>query len=164
MQGPFIFFSHSEDDTHQFGEQFAAALTAGGLTIALNGDLGAGKTNFVRAVCTGFGADESQVNSPTFVLLQTYVDGRLSVAHFDTYRLGDVDEFLAIGGEEYLLDSDFVCFVEWSQRIHEVLPADRLTVDIDPQDATSRRFTITASGPTAAAVLQRLRDQVSSCE
>ncbi len=151
----FVFASHSEVDTQNLGQRFAEALVHG-LVVALNGQLGSGKTNLVRAVCQALGADENQVNSPTFVLMQTYGDGRIPVMHFDTYRLADVDEFLAIGGDEYLTDAEFVCFVEWAERISEVLPADHLTINIEQLAESSRSFTFIASGPVSEALVTRL--------
>ena len=144
-----------EADTRALGARLANALR-GGLTVALNGQLGSGKTFFVRAVCRALGVHEDHVNSPTFVLLQTYAGGRLPVFHFDTYRLGDVDEFLAIGAEEYLLDPDALCFVEWADRIVEVLPTDHMVIDIEQTADTSRRFTLAANGPLSEEVLQRM--------
>jgi tRNA threonylcarbamoyladenosine biosynthesis protein TsaE len=147
--------SQSEAETQALGARLADALQSG-LTIALNGQLGSGKTHLVRSVCTALGVNEDDVNSPTFVLMQTYAGGRLPVFHFDTYRLGDVDEFVAIGAEEYLLDPDVVCFVEWAARIAEVLPADHLVIEIEQTAATSRRFTISSTGQISDAVIQRL--------
>ena len=151
----FLFDSDSEGDTDLLGRRLGAVLSPG-ITVALDGQLGSGKTCFVRAVCRGLGADGSQVNSPTFVLMQTYTDGRLPVFHFDTYRLGDVDEFLAIGAEEYLLDPEIVCFVEWAERVEPVLPADHLAIAIEQTGPSSRRYVFSASGDRCAAILQRL--------
>lgn len=154
----FVTESHSENETAVLGQQLADALQSG-LTIALNGQLGSGKTNLVRAVCAGLGVSPDDVNSPTFVLMQTYAGGRLPAFHFDTYRLGDVDEFVAIGAEEYLLDPDVVCFVEWAARIEEVLPADHLVVQIEQTAPLSRRFRFLGTGPVSTGVVDRLRDQ-----
>ena len=152
---PYIFLSTDESDTLELGQRLAVALLPG-TTVALNGQLGSGKTNLVRAICRGLGADERHVNSPTFVLMQAYMDGRLPVYHFDTYRLGDIDEFLAIGAEEFLCDPEAVCFVEWAERFPDVLPKDRLTIDIEQTGQTARRFTMTANGPCSQEVLRRL--------
>ncbi|MCP4782047.1 MAG: tRNA (adenosine(37)-N6)-threonylcarbamoyltransferase complex ATPase subunit type 1 TsaE [Fuerstiella sp.] len=151
----YSFDSHSEADTDVIGRRLAAALLPG-ITVALDGQLGSGKTCLVRSVCRGLGADDSQVNSPTFVLMQTYADGRLPVFHFDTYRLGDVDEFLAIGAEDYLLDPEIVCFVEWAERVEPVLPADRLTISIEQTGEHSRHFVFRASGNRSATLLRQL--------
>ena len=155
MTQKFEFKSRSEDDTLNLGRHLADALLPG-IVVALNGDLGAGKTNLVRAVCKSLGVDDGLVNSPTFVLMQSYSDGKIPVVHFDTYRLGDVDEFLAIGGEDYLLDSSIICFVEWADRISEVMPKDYLTISIEHVGETSRCIQFDSSGPNSDAILQSL--------
>ncbi|MCR9198503.1 MAG: tRNA (adenosine(37)-N6)-threonylcarbamoyltransferase complex ATPase subunit type 1 TsaE [Planctomycetaceae bacterium] len=152
------FVSQSLEQSDRFGRALAQSLLPG-LTVALNGELGAGKTALVRSVSSYLGADPDQVNSPTFVLLQLYVDGRLPVAHFDTYRLGDVDEFLAIGGEDYLLDEETVCFVEWAERISDALPPDHLQIRIAHAGESSRRYEVLAAGPQSRRVLQELDRQ-----
>lgn len=163
MNTQFEFLSTSEAETSRLGRHFAAALT-GGMMVALNGNLGAGKTNFVRAVCDGLGVDDSLVNSPTFVLMQSYTGGRLPVVHFDTYRLGDTDEFLAIGGEDYLLDPKIVCFIEWAERIAEVLPPDFITISIQHTGETSRNLTFDSSGPQSEAVIVHLKAAIAADE
>lgn len=153
----FSFDSESEFQTQLLGQTLAGFLVPG-MTIALNGQLGSGKTQFVREICHGLGASKTQVNSPTFVLMQQYTDGRIPVCHFDVYRLADVDEFLAIGGDEYLDDTDLLCCVEWAERIADILPAERIVVDIDQTAETSRRFRITATGQNSVEIIQQLRD------
>ena len=163
MSGQFEFLSNSETETARLGRHFASVLT-GGMMVALNGNLGAGKTNFVRAVCEGLGVSDSLVNSPTFVLMQSYTGGRLPVVHFDTYRLGDTDEFLAIGGEDYLLDPEIVCFVEWAERIAEVLPPDHITISIQHTGETSRSLTFDSCGPQGEAVIIALKATIAADE
>ena len=142
------------------GNHFAAVLVPG-LNISLDGQLGAGKTHFVKATCGGLGIDVRLVNSPTFVLLQIYEDGRLPVAHFDTYRLADFDEFIAIGGEEYLLDQQVVCFVEWAERIAEVIPKGHLKIEITQVAETSRSFHFVASDDGSGQLLRELKQRLS---
>jgi tRNA threonylcarbamoyladenosine biosynthesis protein TsaE len=149
------FVSHSEADTDRFGSALAGALT-GGITIALNGQLGSGKTRLVRSICASLEIDIIQVNSPTFVLLQLYVDGRIPVAHFDTYRLEDIDEFLAIGAEDYLDSDQWLCLIEWADRVAEALPEDRLTLNIVQLGETDRSFELEASGSRSAEILERV--------
>lgn len=151
----FVFDSHSETDTDRLGRAAAAAVEPG-LTIALNGQLGSGKTRWVRSLTTALGVDSQKVNSPTFVLLQLYDDGRIPVAHFDTYRLSDTDEFLAIGAEEFLNSGEWLCLVEWADRVVEVLPRDHLTIQIIQTGTESRRFEFAVSGPVSARVLEGL--------
>jgi tRNA threonylcarbamoyladenosine biosynthesis protein TsaE len=146
-----------EAATDRLGVQIAAACNSG-LVIELNGQLGAGKTRLVRAICDALGIDTSQVNSPTFVLLQLYTDGRLPVAHFDSYRLSDVDEFLAIGADEFLSDSDWLCLIEWGERVAECLPTDRLRIDIYAESTVARKIRFTSAGRASSAVLHQIRE------
>lgn len=140
----------SEAETDRFGAAFARALRPG-LVVALAGNLGAGKTRFVRAVAAGLGADPRQVSSPTFVLIHEY-EGRLPIFHMDAYRLEDAGEFFELGGEE-LFASDGVCFIEWADRIASALPSDHLRIEIEPTGATSRRFRMIACAPAGDSLL-----------
>jgi tRNA threonylcarbamoyladenosine biosynthesis protein TsaE len=104
-----------------------AATLAGGEVIALHGDLGAGKTQFVRGLLRGLGGDPRTVSSPTFVLLNVYDTGRLKVFHLDAYRTSGEDDFESVGFAE-LLDQSGVIVVEWPQRLGPLLPAARIDV------------------------------------
>lgn len=157
----FRFHSNSEAATDRLGHALSDVLCPG-ITIALNGQLGSGKTRFVRSLCRGLGADPAQVNSPTFVLLQVYPDGRIPVAHFDSYRLADTDEFLAIGADEFLNSDEFLCVVEWAERIRDALPPDRLTINITQTGCESRDFLIRADGPRSTDVLNRLIERTQA--
>src|SRR5262244_3895305 len=120
---------HDEHDTDRLGAALAAALPPGTL-IALVGTLGAGKTRLVQAVAAALGVPRDAVTSPTFVLVNEYRQGRVPIFHFDTYRLKDDDEFLALGPEEYF-DSAGITFVEWADRVAGLLPADRVEITIE---------------------------------
>ncbi|MCL4114580.1 UNVERIFIED_CONTAM: hypothetical protein GTU68_054793 [Idotea baltica] len=154
---PFEFLAESEQQTQKLGFAIASALKAGDV-IGLVGNLGAGKTRLVKAVATGTGADPDDVTSPTFVLIQEY-HGRLTLYHFDTYRLADSDEFLELGADE-LLYGDGVCLVEWSDRVADVLPEDILRIEIEHVAETTRRFRFLPSGSRsrelASAVIRQL--------
>ena len=110
----------------------------GNRVICLNGELGAGKTVFVRGFCRFFGIDE--ISSPTFTLVNEY-EGNKPVFHFDVYRLADEDEFYAIGGEEYFEKG--VCIIEWSDVIKDAIPEDAIDVRIEKLDDNVRRIIIT---------------------
>ncbi len=135
----------TEDETQRLGRALASVIRPG-VVIGLVGDLGAGKTRLVRAIAESLGADPLAVGSPTYMLIHEY-DGRLPIYHFDAYRLGSRDDFLALGVEEYL-DGDGVCLVEWADRVAEELPrrswwirisragdARRFEMALDPADA-----------------------------
>ena len=147
----------SEDATRRFARSLGEAALPG-LVVALVGDLGAGKTRLVQSAAEGLGVDSSVVNSPTFVLIQEY-EGRLPVYHFDTYRLKDMDEFLELGADEYL-SSDGVCFVEWADRMEEVLPRDRLTIEFEITGEFSRTLHLSAGGKVSRVVLARPEDSL----
>ena len=119
-------------ETRRFGRQLAAALVPGDL-VALEGDLGTGKTCLVQGICAGLGVDEV-VNSPTFVLLNVYEGtgeaSRLRVYHFDLYRLETVDELAEIGADQFFHEADAVTLVEWADRLPELLPEQRWRIEL----------------------------------
>jgi tRNA threonylcarbamoyladenosine biosynthesis protein TsaE len=115
----------------------------GGECIALEGDLGAGKTQFVRGLLRGLGGEPRSVSSPTFMLLNVYDTGRLTVYHLDAYRVTGPEDFEAIGFTE-LLEQGGVVVVEWASRVSELLPADRIDVLIEPVSERERRIEIGA--------------------
>lgn len=90
-----------------------------GQVITLIGDLGVGKTVFTQGFAAGLGVQDS-VNSPTFTILQVYEDGRLPLYHFDVYRIGDSEEMLEVGWDEYV-SGDGVCLVEWADLIEDLI-------------------------------------------
>jgi tRNA threonylcarbamoyladenosine biosynthesis protein TsaE len=113
--------SHSPAETFAHGEAVAAALSSGAV-LALRGDLGAGKTHFVKGVAAGLGADPHEVTSPTFTLVNEYMGGRMPVFHFDLYRLESADELVRIGFDDYLAE-DGVVIIEWADKFPELLPS-----------------------------------------
>lgn len=110
--------SNSEEETKLIGRKFAKDLKKGDV-IVLTGDLGSGKTKFTEGVLQFFGL-ENEVSSPTFNIVNEYVNRDVNVYHFDVYRLEDEDEFYAIGGEEYFEKG--ICLVEWGEMIESALP------------------------------------------
>ena len=111
------FVSHSENDTIKFADEFASKLDAHSI-IVLSGDLGSGKTKFTEGILKHFGL-EDEVSSPTFTIVNEYDSKNFKIFHFDLYRLADVDEFYAMGGEEYLQNG--LCIFEWGEMIEEIL-------------------------------------------
>ena len=132
--------SHSISHTESVAADLARDLPPGAC-LALHGDLGAGKTRFVRGLVRGLGGDPRAVCSPTFVLLNVYDSGRLKVFHLDAYRVGGADDFEAIGFSE-LLEQGGVVAVEWAQRVADLLPPARLDVRIDHLGGERRRVRI----------------------
>lgn len=145
--------SASLEETLQLGKQLASVFEPG-LVVSLIGDLGAGKTHLVQAIAEGLGVTEDEVNSPTFVLIQEY-SGRIPIVHIDAYRLRDIDEFLELGADE-LLGAENVCLIEWADRVEEVLPRDRLTIQIETISENSRQIRLVATGAQSERVLNSL--------
>ena len=144
-------------DTQQLGEHLGRLLQPNSV-IALIGNLGAGKTRFVQAVAAGLDVSEQTVNSPTYMLIQEYV-GRLIIYHFDTYRLADSDEFLALGAAE-LFSAGGVCLIEWADRVQDVLSCDYLQIEIRVIGQTQREFHIEASDAKHASLIRQLAENM----
>ena len=108
------FISHSAAETESLGAQFGRSAERG-LVIALNGELGAGKTQFVRGLARGLGST-ARVHSPTFTLANEYGGGRLKLFHLDLYRLETPEQILSAGIEDYL-PPDGVLVIEWAERL-----------------------------------------------
>jgi tRNA threonylcarbamoyladenosine biosynthesis protein TsaE len=151
----FTFIANDERDTARFGAALAGALPPS-TVIALIGTLGAGKTRLVQAVAEAFGVPSGRVTSPTFVLINEYKGGRLPVYHFDTYRLKDSDEFLDLGPEEYF-ESGGIVFVEWADRVAELLPVERLEIRIEVTGPTTRRITVAGTAPQTNEVVSAIQ-------
>lgn len=132
--------SDSVDQTQAIAAELARRLAAGDC-IALSGEMGAGKTQFVRGLVQGLGGDGRMVSSPTFVLLNVYPTPRLTVFHLDAYRVAGEGDFEAIGFEE-LLDQGGVAVVEWPQRVAGLLPARRISVSIVATGESQRCISI----------------------
>lgn len=138
MNFPFIIITHSEEDTKSVASQFSQVIKPGDI-IALNGNLGSGKTFFVKGVCMNFNI--TAVQSPTFAIVNQY-SGDKKVYHFDFYRLRNVEELLDIGFEDYLNDSEAILFIEWADKLKDILPADRYEININFVDEKSREIII----------------------
>lgn len=130
--------SNSESDTADIGRSLAKRLRAGAV-VALYGDLGAGKTAFVRGLASGLGV-KCRVTSPTFTIVNEYM-GALPLFHFDMYRLKSEDELFDIGWEDYL-QRDGVVAVEWSEKAENAFPAGTVRVRITKTGEHSRAVDI----------------------
>ena len=138
--------SNSENETIQLGKKIAEKLYKG-LVIVLTGDLGSGKTKFTEGILTYFNL-EDEISSPTFTIVNEYNAKNLNIYHFDVYRLEDVDEFLAIGGEEYF--DKGVSIIEWGESIEEILPKDyiKISFERDLTNENKRIINIECNGNT----------------
>ena len=113
--------------------------------IALIGPLGAGKTTFVRGVAKAAGCNADDVSSPSFTLINEYLDGETPLYHFDLYRIGNPDEFYAIGGDDYLGRSGII-LIEWPENGEGYIPEKRIEIHIDIVDAKKRGFAFRQMG------------------
>ena len=129
-------------DTEAVASRLGARV-AGGTVILLYGDLGAGKTAFVRGLAAGLGVDPDEVSSPTFTLVQEY-RGRLALQHVDLYRLHPGAEVEELGLDEFVARGDVVA-VEWADRLVD-LPPDAVMVTLTDLGDTRRRIEVTGPG------------------
>ena len=136
------FITNGPEETEALGARLARALGPGAV-VAVTGDLGAGKTAFVRGLARGLGIPD-RVTSPTFTIVNEYEGGRLPLFHFDLDRLGSADELFDIGWEDYLARGG-VCAVEWSENIADALEEDAVRVDIR-RGASDQERVITIAG------------------
>lgn len=135
--------SRCEADTERAGEALARSLPNGSV-VALYGDLGAGKTAFVRGMARGMGLD-CRVSSPTFTIVNEYAGSGRELLHFDMYRLDGPDELFNIGWDDYLA-RDAVCAVEWSENIEEIFDGSEVTVRIEKLTDEQREIEIKGGG------------------
>lgn len=132
------FLTKSESETEALGAKLAAVLPNGSV-VAMYGDLGAGKTAFVRGMARGMGLT-ARVSSPTFTIVNEYL-GQRELIHFDMYRLSGADELFDIGWEDYLARGA-VCAVEWSENVEDAFFGDEIRVRIEKLSANERKITL----------------------
>jgi len=130
--------TNSPVETEAIGAALGKILEPG-TVIAYRGDLGAGKTAFTRGLARGLGCREL-VTSPTYTIVNEYLGGRLSLFHFDMYRLRSSEDLFDIGWEDYL-DRGGICAVEWSENVADAME-DAITITIEKLGEDSRRITI----------------------
>jgi len=129
------FHSNHETETFDLGKDFSKSLQ-GGNVVALIGELGSGKTIFVKGICSGFSVTEIPL-SPTFSLINEY-HGKLILYHFDFYRIKSLQELYDIGYEDYFYGND-ICLIEWANLVEEVLPKKYFEIKIDNADTENER-------------------------
>ena len=146
------FVSRSPEASEALGRWLGERLGAGAV-LALDGELGSGKTTFVRALARGLGVS-GPVTSPTYALLQTY-PGRLELAHFDAWMERRERSFLSEGGWEWL-GAEGVAVVEWAARVADWLPPERLAIEFAHRAAEERslRLSVLGEGPRARALAE----------
>ena len=133
--------THSENETAAVGRDVAGTLAAGSVVL-LFGDLGAGKTAFVRGLAEGLGIRTDAVSSPTFALIQEYRGGRFPLFHVDLYRLNDPREIDDLGLDE--IAADGVMAIEWADKLRDA-PRGAIEVHIQHRDGDERDVTLTGN-------------------
>ena len=132
--------SNNEIETKKIAKEYALKLDAGSIVL-LEGDLGAGKTAFVKGVVESFGGNANEVTSPTFTIVNQYSYGEKVIYHFDLYRIESVDELYNIGIEEYFY-SGAICFVEWPERAPELFDDTCKKIEILKKGDSSREIIV----------------------
>ena len=133
------FISNNPEQTEEFAYKLAQSLQ-GGEVIAFRGDLGSGKTCFTRGLAAGLGYQGS-VTSPTFALINEYLNGRLNLYHFDMYRISSWDELYCSGFFEYI-EQGGVVTAEWSENIENALPDNTIYVEFEKLGENVRKLTV----------------------
>jgi tRNA threonylcarbamoyladenosine biosynthesis protein TsaE len=130
--------SNSPDETEAFGRRFAGNLKQGDV-LALTGDLGSGKTQFVKGLATGLGA-ATAATSPTFTLIHEYSGGRLPIYHFDFFRVEDRQSAERLGLDDYFF-GDGVSVIEWADRFPDLIPETARRIIFETKSETPRAIT-----------------------
>lgn len=139
MTSDVVTISKSVEETIRAGYEFGKQLKPGDV-VCLTGDLGAGKTHFVKGVASYFGITPEKVSSPTYTLIHEY-SGELPVYHFDCYRLKSETEAIEIGAEEYFY-GEGVCLIEWPEKIGSLIPEDAIWIQISHLPDQKRELVI----------------------
>jgi tRNA threonylcarbamoyladenosine biosynthesis protein TsaE len=149
----FKIVSRHPRQTLQLGEEVARHLKGGDI-LCFFGDLGSGKTTFIKGIARGLKISPQKVRSPTFILMNAY-EGRLPLFHFDLYRLEDVQDIRSIGCDEFLYD-DGVSVVEWADRLGGLLPAEYLKVVLEHKSPEERVIRLSAEGRRYQGIIEQL--------
>ncbi len=145
--------SNSEQQTRDFAAQLAKHLPSGAI-VCLFGDLGAGKTTFVKGLARGMTIKPQEVTSPSYVLMHIYEGRPMSLFHFDLYRLEDLIEIEMIGYDEFLYGND-VSVIEWAERLQDAMPAEYLAVTICHRRENQRSLKVKAVGKPYQDIIEK---------
>ena len=152
--GSIVFMTNSPEQTEQLGKELGQLLESGDL-ITLSGELGGGKTCFVRGIVAGSSPSAlDMVASPTFAILNEYPGG-IPIYHYDCYRLRGSDDAIELGLEEHLLGTG-ICLVEWPDRIRDLLPPERLDIIFEYCGDSIRQISIIPLGTRGAELVKKL--------
>ncbi|PID26352.1 MAG: tRNA (adenosine(37)-N6)-threonylcarbamoyltransferase complex ATPase subunit type 1 TsaE [Candidatus Cloacimonadota bacterium] len=134
------FISNSVEETREIAKKFGESLV-GGDVVLYKGDVGAGKTLFTQGVCLAFEVDD-YVNSPSYIIVNTYSSKKYTIYHYDLYRIGSIDELTELGYYEFVGKSGTISLIEWSELLENEKPKSYYEVDIDIIDSSKRGIRI----------------------
>ena len=151
--------SKSSNDTMNIAKSLAKSLSSGD-TVFLTGELGSGKTKFTEGFLSYFGL-ENEISSPTFNIVNEYSKNSVNIYHFDVYRLSDIEEFYAIGGEEYFEKG--ICLIEWGELIEDALPLEYIHISFEKNndDPNLRLLKLEALGNKYELILDKLKEDLN---
>lgn len=138
------FISNSPDETEAFGRRLVENLKPGDV-LALIGDMGSGKTQFVQGLAAALGAN-TPATSPTFTLVHEYTGGRMPIFHFDFFRIEDRSSAERLGLDDYFF-GDGVSVIEWADRFPDLIPETARWISLETKSETQRAITIQESSP-----------------
>lgn len=148
------FTTNSPEETMSLGKQVCAKLSLN-TVVALEGDLGCGKTTFVKGMARALGIDSAKVNSPSYVLIKEYYFETGQLFHLDLYRLQGVQEISLLGIEEYFSRKG-ILVIEWAERAKELMPLSYLQIKIKALSQYKRRFSIRTKGKQYNPLMEQL--------
>ncbi len=148
MRGEETFTSYSEEETVALGESFMRAHACVGLVVAIYGELGAGKTHFVKGIARALSIEARELTSPTYALVNEYACSlptgeAITLFHLDCYRFENPDELIELGVEDYLMPESGITVIEWAKRVEKFLPHSRIQIRITSSSEAVRTITIT---------------------
>ncbi len=149
------FICKNLDETDTLAKKFSKLVETEGCFVCMFGDIGAGKTAFVKRVAKHLGVKE-KVTSPSFVILNEYHDGILPIYHFDLYRLENEGVKTILDELEEYSKPGYLTFAEWAEFSQGEIPLDRMEIKIDYIAETERKFTFSAYGDKAVKILEEL--------
>ena len=157
MEFKYEVVTHSPEETLALGKRFARYLKPGAV-VGLWGDLGVGKTVMIKGICEGLGVEIEDVTSPSFTVMNMY-QGKVPVFHFDFYRVGNFEDVMEFGIEEYFY-GEGISLIEWPERIEAYLPKDLIPIHLyrlKPEHRTSENDRYISIGNLTPSVLTALK-------
>jgi len=150
--------SKSPDDTINIGKAIAKFLKPADI-ICLFGEFGSGKTVLTKGLGLGLGIKSATINSPSFVLIRQYAQGRLPLYHLDLYRLGELSDIMDLGYQEYC-DAQGIVVIEWAQRLKYLIPKEFLKIELFIRSDKQRLLKFSAFGSRYKELLEDIREDI----